>query len=586
MAIQDSNILGVTPLSWELIAYIRYISTSAGFNVVSDKSNAMQCFLQKEKQGKEAIAIAGVSSIYHFSGNRPGFRQLTNSGLAGTFAAGACSEFRGIGAMGGVFTQTAQTGSGANIIKTNRDIRRDIRGSKVLIVGGTGKGKEGYVTYNTIGPNAKIYCTWLDGSSVTIDTTTQYRIWSGSIWAFIPGTTAVGFGVLDWATGAWTPKSVTNLPTAFGTDGQLATTPSFNTIERVKVTAYNAGTKTVTCATPDGKVKKWVENDHVNKGRVLRIIKGTGAGQVTRITGTSGANLVLDTAYGVAVDTTSEGLIEQPFDIGTAQTASTTTLIKTGETLNLNQYNRYSVRFITGANAGESKEITATATNGDLTTAAFSTTPTVGDIFYIEGNDDRFYLLGNNAVTTYKYLESTNTWSTITPGTARGGAISTGGTFDWINEVPDALWQPTATGAPNPLTEDGLAFRQNGRYFLSARGNGSAVIDLFDAAAETWINDVMYGNRNEGISAAGCSVDKDGMIYFMEAATGGFTIFDTTLWEMRPFDIDPYPQSTTVVGDKMFILNWRDEDGGVTKNYLYHFNHTRSELRRIPLLNP
>ena len=169
---------------------------------------------------------------------------------------------------------------------------------------------------------------------------------------------------------------------------------------------------------------------------------------------------------------------------------------------------------------------------------------------------------------------------------ARGGAISSGGTFDWINEVPDILWQPTAAGTPNPLTEDGLAFRQNGRYFLSARGNGSAIIDLFDVAAETWINDVMYGNRNEGISAAGCSVDKDGMTYFMEAATGGFTIFDTILWEMRPFDIDPYPQSTTVVGDKMFILNWRDEDGGVTKNYLYHFNHTRSELRRIPLLVP
>lgn len=71
------------------------------------------------------------------------------------------------------------------------------------------------------------------------------------------------------------------------------------------------------------------------------------------------------------------------------------------------------------------------------TGTAVSSAPSSGDKYVIESCDDYFYLFGNGAVTLYRNSVSANTWTTLTPTVARGGAISSGGTADWLNELPN-----------------------------------------------------------------------------------------------------------------------------------------------------
>ena len=97
--------------SWELctpsLGPSQAINTAAGSFVVSDKFDLIPNSL--------AYFVAGVSAIYRYDGDEDAWLQLPNSGLTGTFGAGACGEFRAMAAMGGVFTQTATAGTTTTI---------------------------------------------------------------------------------------------------------------------------------------------------------------------------------------------------------------------------------------------------------------------------------------------------------------------------------------------------------------------------------------------------------------------------------------------------------------------------------------
>jgi hypothetical protein len=185
------------------------VNTAAGSFVVSDKFDVIPNSL--------AYLVTGASSIYRYDGDEDSWLQLPNSGLAGVFGPGACGEFRALGAMGGVFTQAATAG-GANSITTNDTIVRSLAGRRIRVVAGTGLGFDGTIVSNTIGANAV-----LTTSGGTFDATTQYQIFSGSLW-FQNAGAAAGFGVYDLATNVWTARTATGV--TFGTDGQLISTLS------------------------------------------------------------------------------------------------------------------------------------------------------------------------------------------------------------------------------------------------------------------------------------------------------------------------------------------------------------------------
>lgn len=465
-------------------------NTVAGAFIVSDKSDVIPTH-------DIAFYIGGVSAIWNYNSDEDGWQQLPNSGIAGTFAAGSCGEFRALSAMGGVFTNTALAGGTTTKLNTNQTIVRNLAGYEIRVVAGAGVGYSGIIKGNTLGANAIIETTTAAGAA--FDATTQYQVYGGSLWFFNAGTVAVGFAVYDRATNAWTQKSVTGLPTAWGTDAQLVSTG----------------------------------------GRV-----------------SNGGN----------------GFVN-----GTATAGSATTLT-TNKTFLLNQWANNQVRIISGTGAGQIRKISSNTAgiNGVLTVSvAWTVNPDASSVYRIEGDDETFYLLGNNAVTMYKYVVSTNTWSTLAPTAARAAAYGTGGTADWIDSVPNTQWTDETYG--NHYTT--VLVRQNGRYIYSFRGAAGNVLDVYDIAANTWISGIAYGNQTEVFGAGSCSVDMNGQIYIQKDATGVIFKFDVALNTLNMFTVNPIPQGAVLAGDKMFATTFKD--GGTSINWIYTLGHTRSELTRF-----
>ncbi len=462
-------------------------NTVAGGFFVSDKSDVIP--------GHDiAFYVAGTSAVWNYNADMDGWILLPASGVAGTFAAGACGEFRSLSAPGGAITLTA-TGGTTTTLNTNLSLARNLVGCEVRVVAGPGAGHVSTIKTSQLGANGTITLT--DASAVAFTSATQFQVFGGSLWFFNAGTTAVGFAVYDRLTNAWTQRSVTGIPTSWGTDAQLVSTPS---------KASNKG------------------NGFVN---------------------------------------------------GNATGGSSTTLV-TSKTFLLNQWANFQVRIVSGTGAGQIRVISSNTAgaNATLTVPAWTTAPDATSVYRIEGNDDVFYLLGNNAVTMYRYSIASNSWTTVAPGTARGGSFAAGGTVDWIDAVQDASWQDETYGNHVGTT----VVRQNGRYLFCFRGGNSSGLDLYDIAANTWINLVAYGQQNEGFGAGSCSVDLDGYVYIQKDATGRIFRFDVARNVLDPYLLNPVPQGAAVAGDKMIIATYREGASEIT--FLYSMGNTRSELTR------
>lgn len=83
------------------------------------------------------------------------------------------------------------------------------------------------------------------------------------------------------------------------------------------------------------------------------------------------------------------------------------------------------MRIISGLGIGQVRTISSN-TNTTLTVPTWTTTPDATSVFAIESNDDFLYLIGNNAVTMYRYSISANTWTVMSPTVARSAAMVAG----------------------------------------------------------------------------------------------------------------------------------------------------------------
>lgn len=474
--------------AWEFCAPTYFQNTNSGASVCSD-DGAMP-------QRDCVFFINGVSSIFNYNADQDSWQQLPNSGIAGAYGAGACVDFRAVGMLGGNLQNTATAGT-TTTLTTNRTITRDVRGCKIRVVSGTGVGYDGTIASNTIGANAVLTVT--PANAVAFDNTTVYQVWTGSLWFFNPGSTAVGFSVYDRATNAWTTKSVTGLPTAWGTTGQLI---------------------------------------------------GTGG-----ITGS--------------------------FDTGTSSgTNTTTTLNDTTKTWQVNAWTNYQIRITSGTGRGQYRTVASNTANAITVSAAWTVTPDATSTYALEGNDDFMYLLGNNAVTLYRYSIINNTWTTLAPTAARSAAMGAGGIADWVSFVSDSDW----TGAQGKTFLQGTTMvKQNGRYIYSLRGGGSSNLDIYDIALNTWYSTVAYGQQLETFTTGSFSVAYGGYIYITKESTGRIFRFDVAKHVLEPWAMNLYPQSTTVEGDKAFILPY--VDGATVIPFFYTMRHSGNELLRMMLID-
>lgn len=461
-------------------------NTAAGAFIIADKTSAMP--------GNDGIVyFGGASVVWQYNADEDAWVQAPNSGIAGTFGAGACGALHAVFAPAGADRSTATAGT-TTTITTSLTLARDLGGYPIRVISGTGVGYQGMIVRNTLGANGVVTVT--PASAVAFDNTTVFQMLTGSVWVFNPGAGAVGFSCYDRATNSWTARSVTGLPTTFGTDGKL-----------------------------------------------------------------------------VATGGATSGPGWQGFVNSTATAGAATTLTDSTKTWPVNGWANSQVRIISGTGAGQIRSIASNTANVLTVSAAWTVNPDATSVYRIEGNGNYIYLLGNNAVTLYRYDRSANTWSTLSPTTARAAAPGAGFSANWIDGIEDEDWVSETYGV-----HYGTIVRQPGRYIYSLRGGASNVLDVYDLAANAWINALPYAMQNETFGAGSSAVDLGGSIYIQKDATGRIYRFDVAKNVLKPFVQNPVPQGAAVVGDKIFMTTY--VEGATKVLYLYALGSTRAELTR------
>lgn len=240
------------------------------------------------------------------------------------------------------------------------------------------------------------------------------------------------------------------------------------------------------------------------------------------------------------------------FATGTATSATSTTLVQTGKTWTASQWINAQVRITAGTGAGQIRAITAN-TADTLTVATWTTTPDATSQYAIEGNDDFLYLLGNNAVTLYRYSISANTWSTLTPGAARAAAPGAGMSAHWVHSAEGADWN----------AESAII---NGRWIYSLQGAATGALHRYDIAGNTW-QTVTYSPASETFTTGSKYALHNGLLYIQKDATGRWFALDFVRSELFPWGTMLYPQGTAIVGDTAFDVIY--EDGATDIYYVY-----------------
>jgi hypothetical protein len=251
------------------------------------------------------------------------------------------------------------------------------------------------------------------------------------------------------------------------------------------------------------------------------------------------------------------------FATGTATSGTGTTLVQTGKTWTASQWINSQVRITGGTGAGQIRTITAN-TADTLTVATWTTNPDATSTYAIEGNDNFLYYIGNNAVTMYRYDITANTWSTLSPGVARGAAPTTGMSGHWVHSATETDW----------TSESAI---QNGRYIYSFRGAAGALLDRYDIAANSWAA-VTYSPAVETFTTGTKYVLHGGILYIQKEATGRWFAFDIARSEMFPWSTMLYPQGAAVLGDTAFDAIYKD--GATEINYVYMLLNTSNVLLR------
>lgn len=248
---------------------------------------------------QQQLYVQANTVAYLYNPNEDAWAQVPSPALAGTFGAGACGVSSAVGPGG-----TATSGS-TTTVGTNLTLARDLRGYSIHITGGPNAGTTAVIASNTVGANAVITVATPFGTAIT--TSSVYRLLTPRWYVLGAGTLAAGsFKVYDFATNAWASLSNTGLPATVGTDGRLVSTPSWMDASYLQ---FATGTATAGAATTlTNSAKAWAVNQWANSQ--VRIVSGTGAGQIRTIASNTATALTVSAAWSTNPDATSVYSIE------------------------------------------------------------------------------------------------------------------------------------------------------------------------------------------------------------------------------------------------------------------------------------
>lgn len=253
------------------------------------------------------------------------------------------------------------------------------------------------------------------------------------------------------------------------------------------------------------------------------------------------------------------------FATGTATLGGATTLTNGIKSWATNQWANFQVRITSGTGAGQRRVITSN-TGTVLTVPTWTINPDATSVYVIEGDENAVYLMGNAAVTLYKYSISGNSWSTLAPGAARSVAPSTGMSGHWIDSQPEANW----------TTENTII---NGQRIYSFRGGATSNLDYYDIAANTWVSTIVYNRQQETLTTGTkYSYTSGGYLYVQKDATGRLFRYSPSANTIDAWSTLLYTQGAAVLGDTMTDISYTD--GAVTIRWVYFLLNTSTVMMR------
>lgn len=256
----------------------------------------------------------------------------------------------------------------------------------------------------------------------------------------------------------------------------------------------------------------------------------------------------------------------QSFATGTATAgATTTTLPNTAKNWATNQWTNYQLRITGGTGAGQIRTVASNTGTVLTVSAAFTTTPDATSTYSLEGNDDFIYLMGNNAVTMYRYSIVGNTWTTLSPGVARAAAPGLSASGHWVWGSSDSAWT-----AENSII--------NGRRIYSFRGGAGAVLDYYDIPSNAWTNAVTYAPATETFTSGTKYAYSGNFIYIQKDATGRWFRHNVVTSEQDGWNTMTYTQGAALLGDTCFDVVYRD--GATEIVYIYMVLNTSTVMLR------
>lgn len=333
----------------------------------------------------------------------------------------------------------------------------------------------------------------------------------------------------------------------------------------------NAGTGTITLNLTDAAPAS-IANGHtfrLTTGRFFVMNAGTTAAGIFKVfdvaTVAWQANLSttnLPASWGTDGKLVIAYNFGEQYATGTATAGAATTLTNGAKAWATNQWANYQVRITAGTGIGQIRTIASNTGTVLTVSAAWTTNPDATSQYVIEANEDYLYLLGNNAVTMYRYTISSNTWAALSPAVARSGAPIAGMTANAIGITGDAIWS----------SENAIL---NGRYIYSFRG-GTAVLDRYDIATNSWAVVTYIGTETFATGSSAFPMGE--FIYIRKDATNRFFKYSVVDNAMRPFATNLYTDGAALLGHKIWVKNY---DSAGTIRWLYSLSNTGTPLHRV-----
>ena len=267
------------------------VTTAAGNFIMSSRNYRQQQLL-----------INSTTVAYMYNPNEDGWVQLPSPALVGA-AAGVCGTATAFGTGTATAASLTATAGSVSSITTNQTLARDLRGYSIHILSGPNSGSTLPIVSNTIGTNAVISVATQSAAFTSANT---FRLVTPTWYVVSSGTTAAGsFKKYDFATNTWTTLSQTGLPATVGTDGKLVATPSW--VDDNYIPFSTGSVSSATSTTLVDSTKAWATNQWTNYQ--VRIVTGTGAGQLRTISSNTGTALTVPT-WTTTPDATSTYSIE------------------------------------------------------------------------------------------------------------------------------------------------------------------------------------------------------------------------------------------------------------------------------------